>query len=41
MYKYLDVIFVDQDPAIIMAAHLKMTGNTEIESVNIRQYFYL
>ena len=27
MYRYLDVIFVDQDPAVIMAAHLKMTGN--------------
>ena len=27
MYRYIDVIFVDQDPAVIMAAHLKMTGN--------------
>ena len=27
MYRYLDVIWVDQDPAVIMAAHLKSTGN--------------
>ena len=27
MYRYLDVIWVEQDPAVIMAAHLKSTGN--------------
>ena len=27
MYKYLDVMMVDQDPAVIMAAHLSPSGN--------------
>ena len=27
MYKYLDVMMVDQDPAVIMAAHLSLSGN--------------
>lgn len=27
MYRYIDVIAVDQDPAVIMAAHLNMDGN--------------
>ena len=27
MYRFLDVLLIDQDPALIMAAHLKMTGN--------------
>ena len=27
MYRFLDVLLIDQDPAVIMAAHLKMTGN--------------
>ena len=27
MYRFLDVLLIDQDPAVIMAAHLKMSGN--------------
>ena len=27
MYKHLDVMMVDQDPAVIMAAHLSLSGN--------------
>ena len=27
MYRYLQVMLIDQDPAVIMAAHLSMDGN--------------
>ena len=36
MYRYLDLLLIDQDPALVLAAHLKPTGSKyEVELLNL------